>query len=75
MRKVGDIVALAESDRCYGVGTLTLRITDIGVDLARHPGLEWVRIHGVQLLPDGGEGEERSVLVRVTALRGHKLAP
>ncbi len=73
MLEVGDVVELAESDRCYGVGILTVRITHIGADLTRHPGLEWVRVDGVELLPDG-DGVVRQVLVRAAALREHKLA-
>lgn len=69
MTEIGEIVNIAESDRCYGVGPLTLRVVRIGGDLARHPGLEWVRVEGVELLPDGSDGDECQVLVRAAALR------
>lgn len=51
------------------MGSLTLRITKIGADIERHPGLEWVHVEGIEQLADGGEGGQRRVLVRAAALR------
>ena len=68
--KPGDIVGIEQADYCYGLGTLTLRVTEIGVDLARIPALEWVRLRGIEIRWDGTDGNEREVFVRVSALRG-----
>jgi len=46
---------------------LRLRLT-VAIDLGRHPGLEWVRVRGIELRRDGIERGQRDVLVRVSAL-------
>ncbi|MGI5213019.1 hypothetical protein [Plantactinospora sp. CA-290183] len=66
----GDVLRIAESDYCYGVGPLVLRVTRVGVDLGRYPRLEWLSLRGVELRRDGSAGPERQVLVRASALPG-----
>jgi hypothetical protein len=65
MIREGQVLRIGEADYCYGLGLLTLRVTR-DVQLTR--GLEWVEIEGVEQYPNGREGKERVVLVRVTAL-------
>ena len=65
----GEVLHLAEADYCYGHGPLTIRVTRSGADPALLPGLEWVRVAGVEVSADGRVGPERQVLVRVAALR------
>jgi hypothetical protein len=65
---VGDVLHFAESDYCYGVGPLVLRVTRVGADPRRYPRLEWLSLHGVELREDGSVGPERQVLVRTSAL-------
>ncbi|MEO3742440.1 hypothetical protein [Plantactinospora sp. B5E13] len=64
----GDVLRFAESDYCYGVGPLVLRVTKVGADLDRYPQLEWLSLRGVELRQDGSSGPERQVLVRTSAL-------
>lgn len=66
----GDVLRIAESDYCYGVGPLVLRVTKVGADLERYPRLEWLSLRGVELRRDGSTGPERQVLVRTSALPG-----
>ena len=72
--KPGDVVRIERADYCYGVGPLTMRITEIGADLAKTPALEWVRLRGVEIRWNGSDGSERDVYVRVAALR-HQPPP
>ncbi|NJC71485.1 hypothetical protein HC031_17425 [Planosporangium thailandense] len=50
-----------------------MRVSTVGADIRRYPGLEWVRLCGVELRPDGSDGNGRDVLVRVAALRRQPL--
>ena len=63
--RVGDTVQIPEPDYCYGLGTLTLRITAIGGG----PRRDWVQLRGVQLGAHGQEIKEREVLARLAAIR------
>ncbi len=54
-------------DYCYGAKPLRLRVIHIG-DGANTPGLEWLTVIGVELLPSGALGSHRQVNVRVSAL-------
>jgi hypothetical protein len=65
--QVGDVIRIPEAHYLYGVGVLTMRVT-AEADLDRHPGLEWIRLRGVQIRWDGSDGDNRDVLVRVAAL-------
>jgi hypothetical protein len=67
--KPGDVVRVEEADYLYGSGKLTLRVTEIGADLAQFPALEWVGVKGVEIRWDGSDGDVRTVIVRVAALR------
>lgn len=58
---------LAEPDYLYGVGPLALRVDRLGVDPATLPKLEWVRVVGQEVWPDGSV-RPRDVMVRVAAI-------
>ncbi len=64
--RIGDTVAIPEPDYCYGLGTLSLRITAIG---SATPRRDWIQLRGVQLGDDGREIKEREVLARVGGIR------
>ena len=66
--KQGDLLVIDEADYCYGVGTLTLRLTAIGTVRGDVQALEWLGVGGVQIRWDGTDGDHRSVLVRTSAL-------
>jgi hypothetical protein len=65
--ETGTVLVLAEADYCYGVGPLTLRVTELGADPASFPRLEWVRVVGHEMFPDQNGGP-REVMARVAAL-------
>jgi hypothetical protein len=62
----GAVLRIPEGHYCYGTGELVLRVTV--VDPNPHPGLEWLRVQGVEVRWDGSDGDRRDVLVRVAAL-------
>lgn len=62
---VGSVVQLAEQHYCYGLGTLTLRIVEVGRRERRTDGL-WIHVRGVQL---GGPPRQRRVLARLDAIQ------
>lgn len=62
----GQVLRIPEADYCYGLGLLVLRVTD--VDEQPQPGVEWLRVQGVEVRPDGSDGDRRDVLVRTSAL-------
>jgi hypothetical protein len=64
----GQVLKIPEADYLYGVGVLTLRVTDVRGEV--DPRLRWLRIRGVEILWNGQEGAEREVMVRVSALPG-----
>ncbi|MDG4831108.1 hypothetical protein O7627_17580 [Solwaraspora sp. WMMD1047] len=66
--RVGDLIRIPESEYCYGVGELLMRITVVPAS-AHVPGLEWVELAGVPIGHRGREGDPRSALVRASALR------
>ena len=65
--KVGDVIRVPAADYAYGLGVLTLRVTEVDPD--PHPNLEWLRVKGTEIRWDGTDGRQRDVLVRVSALR------
>ena len=67
--RIGETIHVPEADYCYGYGTLTLRVTAIDATAVQLPALEWVWVRGIEIRWNGVEAGERSVLVRVTALR------
>ena len=64
--RIGDTVHIPEPDYCYGLGTLTLRITGIGNATQRR---DWIQLRGVQLDERGREIKEREILARIAAIR------
>lgn len=66
--QAGDVVRVPEAHYLYGTGVLTMRVTAVGADLAKYPGLEWVGLKGVEIRWDGSDGDEREALVRVGIL-------
>jgi len=67
------VIRLQEPDYCYGVGELTLRVIRIQATAAQLDTLEWVNVRGVEIWPNGQDGPELLVLVRVSALRGQPV--
>lgn len=67
--RIGETVRIPEADYCYGYGALTLRVTAVDATAVQLPALEWVWVRGIEIHWNGDENGERSVLVRVTALR------
>jgi hypothetical protein len=67
--RIGDVIEVAEEHYLYGTGVLRMRVTAVRSDPVRHPGLEWIRLRGVEIRWDGSDGPEREVLVRLKALR------
>ncbi|GII25410.1 hypothetical protein Pme01_50070 [Planosporangium mesophilum] len=68
--QAGDVVRIPQAHYCYGLGPLIMCVTVVGADIRRFPALEWVRLCGLELRPDGSDGGWRDVLVRVAALFG-----
>ncbi|TDB70999.1 hypothetical protein [Micromonospora sp. KC721] len=65
--RVGDVVELAEQHYCYGLGTLTLRIVEIG-RRERHSDGVWIHLRGVELGHPSGP-RQRRVLAKLDAIR------
>jgi hypothetical protein len=61
----GQVVTIPEAHYCYGTGPLRLRVTQ--VEENPPPGVEWLRVKGVEIRWDGTDGDDRDVLVRVAA--------
>ncbi|HEU4424283.1 MAG TPA: hypothetical protein VFR67_17280 [Pilimelia sp.] len=61
------MLELANDDYRFGVGPLTLRVTALMhvQMLADGP---WLYLRGIQIRPDGSDGDSRQVLVRLAAL-------
>ena len=72
--RVGDVIDVAEDNYCYGVGGLTLRITQVHGLLYMNDG-PWVVVDGIPLWPNGYEGEERYAQIRLEAIRYLPDAP
>jgi hypothetical protein len=66
----GQVLHLTEQDYQYGQGDVTLRVTRVRLGTSRRYDRQWVWLEGTELLPDGADGDTRSVLVKVTALPG-----
>lgn len=64
----GDVIQVSEADYCYGIGSLTLRITDVHGLLYLNDGPR-VIVDGILLWPDGCEEEERYAQIRVVGIR------
>ncbi|GIF11311.1 hypothetical protein [Actinoplanes teichomyceticus] len=55
----------AESDYCYGIGTIRLRVVRVDWDKPiPHEGETWLGVRGIVVDPDGREGVVREVLIR-----------
>jgi hypothetical protein len=67
--KPGDTVHLAEADYKYGRGGITLRITRIGSNISQWYDGTWVWLEGIPVRWDDTDGDPRSLLARVSALR------
>ncbi|QGN45999.1 hypothetical protein GKC29_03460 [Micromonospora sp. WMMC415] len=65
--RVGDVVELAEQHYCYGLGTLTLRVVELGRRERHSDGL-WIHLRGVELGDPRGP-RQRRVLARIDAVR------
>jgi hypothetical protein len=63
------VCAFAETDYCYGIGTLTIKLDRIDWD---HPvpyeGDTWLEVQGRVITRTGREGARRTVLVRAALL-------
>ncbi|OJF10735.1 hypothetical protein [Couchioplanes caeruleus] len=66
--RAGDVIQVAEPDYCYGVGSITLRITTVHYLVYLDDG-PWVVVDGIPLWPNGYEGEERYAQIRVTGIQ------
>ncbi|WFE63296.1 hypothetical protein [Micromonospora sp. WMMD714] len=64
---IGDVVTVAEQHYCYGLGTLTLRIVEVGRREEHSDGL-WIHLRGVELGRPSG-ARQRRVLARLEAIR------
>ena len=59
----------AETDYCYGIGTLTIKIDRVGWDRpVPHEGDTWLEVEGTVLDRAGREGVRRQVLIRARRL-------
>ncbi len=67
--RVGQVLRIPEAHYLYGSGELVLRVTHVDPGLDRYPGLEWVRVKGVEVGWDGSDGQPRDVMIRVAVLR------
>lgn len=64
---VGDVVEIAEQHYCYGLGTLTLRVIELG-RRERHSDGIWINLRGVELGHPAGP-RQRRILARLDAVR------
>jgi hypothetical protein len=61
----------AESDYCYGVGPLTMKVDRVSWHHpVPHDGDTWLEVDGTVIDPVGHESERRHVLVRAARLPG-----
>jgi hypothetical protein len=61
--------SFAETDYCYGIGTLTMKLHRIEWDRpVRYEGDTWLEVEGVIIHRTGHEGPRRQVLVRAGRL-------
>ncbi len=66
--QVGDVIEVGKPDYCYGMESMTLRITDIRGLVYRDNG-PCVSVDAVPLWPDGSEGETGYVQIRIAGIR------
>ncbi|MDR7278389.1 hypothetical protein [Catenuloplanes atrovinosus] len=64
----GTVLDLAPMDHRGDGGRLTIRVTEIGEEYQLLPTLEWLRVKGVVVRPDGVPGDETSAWIRTAAL-------
>jgi hypothetical protein len=58
-----------ETDYCYGIGTLTLKVNRVGWERpVPFEGDTWLEVEGTVIDPLGREGARRQVLVRARRL-------
>lgn len=72
--RVGQVLRLAEEDYRFGTGQLTLRVTGL-LHVQHLDDGPWLNLRGITIRWDGGDGESRQVLVRLSALRGMARPP
>lgn len=65
--KPGDVLRLAEDDYRFGVGPLTLRVSAL-IHVQQLSDGPWLYLRGVTIRRDGSDGQDRQVLVRLSAL-------
>lgn len=63
---VGELIRINEEDYCYGLGALTLHVTEVPARL-QEP--DWVDLRGIEIAWNGERRRERHVRIRVSALR------
>ncbi|TDC85309.1 hypothetical protein E1193_03155 [Micromonospora sp. KC606] len=70
---MGDVLTVQPWDYVYGDVVLRLKVTHVpsNADLLS---LEWVRLFGIELRPDGSPWRERDALIRVGAIRANPPA-
>ncbi len=73
--RVGQVLRVPEAHYLYGNGELVLRVTEVDPGLDRYPGLEWVRVRGIEIRRDGSDGRPRDVMVRSAALQRQPRSP
>lgn len=66
---VGRTLKLGEDDYRFGLGVLVLRVTSI-IHLRQLSDGLWLYLRGTAVRPDGRDGQQRQVLVRLAALPG-----
>ncbi|PRY30897.1 hypothetical protein [Pseudosporangium ferrugineum] len=66
--QVGDVIQVEEPGCCYGVGSVTLRVTEVHGLVYLDDG-PWVMVDGVPLWSNGFEGEVRYAQVRLEVIR------
>ncbi|MFJ8578961.1 hypothetical protein [Micromonospora sp. NPDC093277] len=64
---MGDVVAIPEQHYCYGLGTLTLRLIEVG-RRERHSDGIWINLRGIELGHPAGP-RQRRVLAGFDAVR------
>ena len=66
--RAGDVIHVAEEDYSFGLGCLTLRVTDVHGLLYLDDG-PWVILDGIPLWSNGHEGEQRYAQIRVAGIQ------
>lgn len=66
----GDVIALTQEQYKYGRGDVSLYVTDVRREFIDDYDGQWVWLDGYELLSNGARGDERRLLVRISALPG-----